>query len=162
MVYLIARYFRLYGFPNILRRYCLLIYILSISLVYILTYFSILYVPSNNIPPVIGRIGAQNNIIVLVGAISLFCCFEKLSFSSKAINYIAKSTLAVLLVHASIIFPYMKEFYLNLSADKESFSTVLWWILGGIVIFLVSVLIDQIRILSQFYINKLPLWKNIK
>lgn len=154
MVYLIARYFRLYGFPNILRRYCFLIYILSSGLVYILTYVSIMHLPSNYIPLVIGKIGAQNNIVILIGAVSLFCCFEKLSFSSKAINYIEKSTLAVLLVHTSIIFPYMKDFYLNLSTDKESAWIILWWIIGGIVIFLVSVLIDQIRILTQFYINK--------
>ena len=162
MVYLIARYFRLYGFPNILRRYCFLIYILSSGLVYILTYVSIMHLPSNYIPLVIGKIGAQNNIVILIGAVSLFCCFEKLSFSSKAINYIAKSTLAVLLVHTSIISPYMKEFYLDLSADKESVVTVLWWILGGIFIFSFSVLIDQFRILSQFCINKYLLWKNTK
>ena len=121
-----------------------------------------MHLPSNYIPLVIGKIGAQNNIVILIGAVSLFCCFEKLSFSSKAINYIAKSTLAVLLVHTSIISPYMKEFYLDLSADKESVVTVLWWILGGIFIFSFSVLIDQFRILSQFCINKYLLWKNTK
>lgn len=162
IVYLIARYFRLFGFPNILRRYCFLIYIMSSCLVYTLTYFSIMHLPSNYIPPVVGKIGAQNNILILIGAISLFCCFEKLSFSSKAINYIAKSTLAVLLVHTSIISPYMKNFYLRLSADKESVMTVLCWILGGILIFSFSVLVDQIRIFSQFCINKYLLWKNIK
>ena len=162
MVYLIARYFKLFGFPHILRRYCFMIYILSSCLVYILTSFSIMHLPSSYIPPVIGKIGAQNNIIILISAVSFFCCFERLSFSSRAINYIAKSTLAVLLVHTSIISPYMKEFYLDLSADKESVVTVLWWILGGIFIFSFSVLIDQFRILSQFCINKYLLWKNTK
>lgn len=162
VVYLIARYFRLYGFPKIFRRYCLLIYILSSCLVYILTYFSIKYLPSESIPSILGKIGAQNNILVLISAISLFCCFEKLSLSSRVINYIAKSTLAVLLVHTTITFPQMSEFYTNLVNDKEGISLFIWWFLGGISIFVFSVLIDQIRLFAQYLIDKVLLWKSIK
>ena len=162
VVYLIARYFRLYGFPNFIRRYCLMIYLLSSCMIYVLTIFSIKYFPSESIPQIIGNIGAQNNILVLISAISLSCCFEKLSFSSKTVNYIAKSTLAVLLIHITIIFPQMSEFYTKLANNKEGISLVSWWFFGGVSIFVFSVLIDQIRLATQYVINQIPLWKSIK
>lgn len=162
VVYLIARYFRIYGFPNFIRKYCLMIYLLSSCLIYVFTFISIKYFPSESIPQILGKIGAQNNILVLISAISLFCCFEKLSFSSKTVNYIAKSTLAILLVHTTIIFPQMSEYYTNLVNNKEGVSLFIWWILGGISIFVFSVLLDQIRLFTQYLINIIPLWKSIK
>lgn len=113
-----------------------------------------------------------NNPLVIFSSFSFFIFFEKLNVENiKWINHIAKSTLAVLLIHSSnAINTSMKFYFISLLEQYSDNHYVLcgFWVLGIIVIFILSVLIDQVRILTykfiynKFSINKIDLFFNKK
>lgn len=89
-----------------------------------------------------------NNPIVIVSSIEFFISFEKRNIAySKVINYVAKSVLAVLLIHSSKSLNYpMKDYFRFILGEYSGLVLVLTWLLGIIGIFLISVTVDQLRI----------------
>ena len=146
-VYLIGRYLRLYGIPQWFRKMSFLIVLFQILSISVLAYLAFRFVPEAKLPKAIGLIGAQNNPIVLAGAIATFCSFQKFNINSKFVNHIAKSTLSVLIIHASIIWVYMQDVYTHLFNYKFGIELIVWWIITALIIYVLSVLIDQIRLL---------------
>lgn len=88
-----------------------------------------------------------NNPIVIISSIAFFCLFTTFNFYSKSINYIAGSVLAVLLLHSSHTFyPYFESYFLSIYAKYNGLLLFLLWILGCVCVFIISVIIDQIRL----------------
>lgn len=87
----------------------------------------------------------------MLSSICFFLSFEKMEIpSNKLINHIAKSTLGILLFHASVpaqptVWAFMKKTFTHL-ADNINFVNIFYW--GGyiIAIALTAIAIDQVRI----------------
>ena len=153
ILYLIARYIRLVGLPSWMSKYSLLIYFLSTMLIAVEAY-TLLYFfsgKSDKIPDGLNHyVYAYNNPLVIISALSFFLFFEKLKMKqSKMINYIAKSVLAVLLIHGSAVLNIpMIKYFNGIYYSYRGLFLVLLWVAGLFAILLVSIVIDQIRIYS--------------
>lgn len=153
ILYLAARYVRLVGLPKWMSRYSLFIYILCTVLIAAEAY-SFLYIFSGKSGKISSGLNhyvyAYNNPIVMISALSFFLFFEKLKLKqSRIINYIAKSVLAVLLIHSSVVLnPPMVEYFNSIYNSYNGFLLVLLWIVGLLAILLVAVIIDQLRLYS--------------
>lgn len=87
------------------------------------------------------------NPLVILSAVSLVLAFSKLKIKSKAINWVASSSLAVYLVHGHpSIFPMYKEMGATLYQNNNGISY--WWkiLLFLCIVFLFSILLDKIRL----------------
>lgn len=150
VLYLIARYIHIYGMPKLFRKYGLTIYV-GISLLISMT---IMIAVNLSFHPrgVSDMLIRYSNPIVILSSIGLFAFFEKLELpSNKVINYIAASTLSVLLFHTS---PYCARYVIpwfhELFWAHSGLYTILGW---GIVIigeFFAAIAIDQIRLLIEW------------
>lgn len=150
ILYLIARYIKLYGVPKGIRKYGPLFY-LSCSFVLAAIAYIFLKHGYNETR----LLYSYNNPIIILSSVAFLMSFEQLKIGqSKFINHIAKSTLAVLLGHTAIFFIYTKQFkYLY-----DSFSSIQvmgYWALAIVIVFCASIAIDQIRILLYKPIEKL-------
>lgn len=145
-IYIIARYIKLYGAPKFIGKYSGTIYLVSSLLLIII---SCVFVKIGY--SVLGRLFAYNNPVIMLSSICFFLSFEKIEIpSNKFINHIAKSTLGVLLFHASapakpIVWAFMKKTFTHL-ADNINFVNIFYW--GGYIIAIASIaiVVDQIRI----------------
>lgn len=147
-VYLIGRYLRLYGFPNIFTKYSLVIYLLCVILIFGGQLALVKFDMSKKLP----WFGAQNQPLVLISAISFFGIFYKLNFTSKVINYIAQSTLMVLLIHSPSL---TKNYFIHITNSYTVSIAIGLWILGLIVVYLLCIIVDQLRLFSFKQIYKL-------
>lgn len=157
ILYLLARAIRLYGLPQWFKRSTTLVYIgCSIALgtiAHIGAKVGLGY-------QVHGPCFSYHNPLVLVSSVAFLMMFEQMHIQSKIINHLAKSTLAVLLGHSTIMFLYTKQFkYLF-----DNFSGILqvgYWAFAIVLVFCSCILVDQLRIILYVPIAKL-LKKRIK
>lgn len=157
ILYLASQYFHKYGYPNILKKYSLSVYFIS-SIIIALIGWYILKLPCLN-NELFSIIFAYSNPFIILGAFSLFFTFERMYIKkNKYINYTAQSCLAVLLIHTnSFCFPYMQK-YFKMNYQNESFFHILiLGFIGILIIFLLSVIIDQIRIFTYRILLKIKL-----
>jgi hypothetical protein len=147
VLYLLARYIRLYGLPNWIKYYSPLIYIFCSLFIGIIAYMD----KAMGLNGVGGIMFAYSNPIVILSSVAFLLMFERMSLHSKFINHIAKSTLAVLLGHSAIFFLYTKQFK-YLYDNYSGIEVVVYWALAIAIVFVASILIDQLRLI---------LWKPI-
>lgn len=143
VMYLIGRAIKLFGVPVILRNNSVFFYLLSSLMTAILAF----NVNHFRIP------FAYNSPFVIIASVCFLISFERISFSSRFINHIAKSTLAILFGHASIIAVYKLQFGW-LYNHYFGLTQVLYWIFALTIVFVASVLIDQLRLLFWKPINQ--------
>ena len=93
--------------------------------------------------------------LVVLGSVSLLLCFSKLMFYSKFINYVASSALSVYLFHQNHFingeFTRISIQIFNNNGLPVYFIKIVIYILA---VFVISVLIDQIRKAVDFLITK--------
>lgn len=147
IIYLIARYIKLYGIHPFVKKHSGIIYLLATTSLIIIACFSL----ATEHPNYLSRLYAYNNPIIIISAISFFLFFEKMSIKpNKFINHIAKSTLGILLFHAatpanSTIWKYMKTYFQSLTVNFH-FVNILYWGVGIILIMSAAVIVDQLRL----------------
>lgn len=150
VLYLLARAIRLYGLPAWFKKISPLIYV-ACSVVLGVVGYSLSVKGYANMNKILF---AYNNPIIIASSISFLMMFERIHFQSNFINYVSKSTLAVLLGHSAIFFLYQKQFkyiYDNFSGLQ----VVGYWILSITIVFCACIAIDQIRLLLYRPIDKL-------
>ena len=156
IIYLMAQYLRRYGGFAFVEQYCLVLYIaISIGLGFI-AYYSVKYSI-----PITGYLFKYNNPLVLLSSVCFFFSFSSIKMpNSKIVNYLASSTLAVLLIHEPQPFHgYMKRSFGYLRDHFSGGEEILYWVLAIICVYVICILIDQVRILSYHLINNLFLNK---
>lgn len=153
LLYLLARYFNIYGIPSVLKKYSSLTYCFCSFITAVFGYLLLAYEISY--PVSVGTMFVYSNPIVIISAFSLFFSFVKINIKhNSCINHVAKSCLAILLIHASTgFFPYM-ESYFKYNYTHDTLGTISGGFLGVFTIFVTSVLIDQIRIYSYKFLKK--------
>ena len=121
ILYLLARAIRLHGLPQWFKRLSPIVYLgCSLALGFVAYFGSLRGLNAQR------YILAYTNPLVIISSVSFLMMFGQMSFQSKSVNYIAKSTLAVLLGHSSIFFLYTDQFnyiYKNFSGIQ----VVVYW-----------------------------------
>lgn len=135
ILYLLARTIRLYGIPEWFKRFSPLIYIVCSVLAGLMIHFGMIGLTMSYINPVL-----------ILSSVAFLMMFERLDFQSTFINHIAKSTLACLLGHGAIFFLYTKQFK-YLYNNFTGIDLIVYWIIAIAVVFVLSILIDQLRLL---------------
>ena len=151
LLYFIASYIRLYGFPiKISNRnwgwLTLLSILISMASVVFMAWLSTVFVNKNI--PVFWFVADSNHIMALVTALCSFMFFKDLKIGySKLINMIGASTFGVLLIHANsdIMRQWLWQDILNNVCQYGTNTMVLHAILSVIAIFVVCILIDMLR-----------------
>lgn len=142
IIYLIARFIRLHGLPEWFKKISPLIYVVCSVLTAILIHLSVAVGNER----VVNMFRAYDCPIIILSSVAFLSIFERIKIQSKKINYIAKSTLACLLGQMSIGFLYSKQFK-YLYDNFSSWDLVAYWTFAIVVVFVTSILIDQIRLL---------------
>lgn len=165
VLYLFGRYIKLYGLPKWIKNFSFCLY-LGISL--LLGFTSFLLFKKSDVfgisPSFYTRVYDYVNPLVIFSSVCFFQTFEKIEIKSRIINYISRSTLAVLLVHgAAVINPPMIQYFKSLieNYSEKTILLSLFWLVGILGIFVISVLIDQIRIYS-YKLIVLPIYMKIE
>lgn len=151
VLYFIASYIRLYGFPiKISNRnwgwLTLLSILISMASVVFMAWLSTVFVNKNI--PVFWFVADSNHIMALVTALCSFMFFKDLNIRySKVINLIGASTFGVLLIHANsdIMRQWLWQDILNNVGQYGTNTMVLHAILSVIAIFVICILVDMLR-----------------
>lgn len=142
-LYVLARYIRLY--PNKyfkLDKYLDLTIYLILTLLTSFATFVQIYMHG-----VVGWFYYYDSPFVILAAVCLLLFFSKLSIRSKVLNWIAVSCFAVYIVHCSPLFLPNYITTIKVWFDQEpSFSFVCYTLMYVFVIFILSILMDKIRI----------------
>lgn len=159
-LYLLARYARLYPCKlSQLNKYADLSIFFAVSLV--ITALAMLGVYFHN-RDLTNMMYWYSNPLVIIGCIYLLLYFSKLKIDSKAINFVAKSSFAVYLLHcnSNILVDHYAPFVKNLYKSYSGIEFLFYTFSFMVAVFAVSVLIDQFRIfnwdkgLSPLFDNK--------
>ncbi len=154
ILYLIARYVKSYGVPDIIQNNVGFLYLLATVAIMALSCLCLMFDKAG----ALGLIYAYNNPIVIFSSICFFLYFEKKKIKeNKFINHVAKSTLAVLLIHASKpavpLYEKVKVYYTELAYDI-CVGNILIWLCVIVAIFVLAIIVDQLRLkLSEFIIK---------
>ena len=143
-LYLIGRYVRQYP-PTFKNRNTYLFLYIGLSL--LLALISCVMMNYGLRVSLSSRLYNYGNPLVILSSVSLLLYFSRLKFHSDIVNVIAASSLAVYLFHCNeYVFPYYRMLMKSLiSGSNYGFILALFAILG---IFILSVLIDRLRMLS--------------
>ena len=143
-LYLIGRYVRQYS-PIFKNRNTYLFLYIGLSL--LLAFISCVMMNYGLRVSLSSRLYNYGNPLVILSSVSLLLYFSRLKFHSNIVNVIAASSLAVYLFHCNeYVFPYYRMLMKSLiSGSNYGFILALFAILG---IFILSVLIDRVRMLS--------------
>lgn len=149
-MYMIGRYLNLYGFSSFARKFSFLLYIFISVIIAVIAYFIFSYLGKFGISnSYFIRMYDYNNPLVILASIYFFITFVSLKIKNiKLINYLSQSVLTILLIHGSgTINPCMKRYFNKILLDSSGVNLVLFWIAGLFSIILISILVDQPRIL---------------
>lgn len=145
-LYLLARYVRLYGQRWIGQKWqCHLSVYIGIAIAQLIVAFCVTYAGF----PIAGRLFTYTNPLVILQSLALLLFFNKLSFQSHIINWMASSCVAVYLLHANEL--VLRNYY---GPTAKNISDTLEWPLSffGIaafiaVIFISAILLDKVRMM---------------
>ncbi len=96
--YLIGQYISRYDLPSVIIRYSGILTLISISVVFSLSFIAGCIEPKATI-----FFCKDNNLFIVLGAIFLFCWFRRLSFHSSTINYLSGFVFPLYLVNLSVL-----------------------------------------------------------
>lgn len=153
VLYTLARYIKLYGVPKIWRKWSGSAYLICSIILTVLAYI-LLFIGKAQLTH---KLYAYSNPLIIISSISFFLLFQKTQLeNNRFINYVAKSVLAVLLVHSGGLFwLHLKNNYQYIYSNYSGLTVVALWVVSVFFTFCLSVLIDQVRILSYKYLYRL-------
>ena len=149
ILYLLGRAIRLYGLPLWFMKISPFIYIGCSIMLGVVAHVGIVA----GHPSMSGMCFSYINPMVILSSIAFLMIFTQMSFHSRFINHVAKSTLAILLGHSAIFFLYTRQFK-YLYDNFSGIQVVGYWALAIIIVFCASIAADQIRLMLYKPIEK--------
>lgn len=144
---MLARYIAIYkpSIFNLKKQTYLLFFLLSVVFMAIIYYLASYY----HIGILKAKVLRYDQPLVILSAVSLIVYFSKLVFRSQIVNWIAASSFAVFLLHTNpnLCKPYFVPAINHLYANYEGLACILMVFFFLITVFIVAILIDQLRIL---------------
>lgn len=152
ILYLIGRSVKMYGVPIFVQKHCVVLYIVTSIVLAAIYYVGVYFGHGGGARKML----SYSSPLVIFSALCFLLIFVKMKIStSKVINHISKSVLAVLLVHAcreaSV---YLHSQYEFLFANYSGGWVVILWIIAILTTFVFAVILDQFRIFSWKIIQK--------
>lgn len=149
-IYLLGQYLKLYPESFKLKKgYGYLLFFIGSSL--LITLISFVGIRLTQSPL---RMFSYINPLVIVSSVSLFMFFKSLSFYSSVVNYVAKSTLAVLLIHTNwLVMPHYEQYVLTLYQQYDGLMCIGAFLISLIFIYVFCVISDQLRIISWNWLS---------
>lgn len=145
VAYMTGYYFKRFDFPAVIKKYAVVILILSFLVV-----FGVSSWQSYGNPCMSRGLFRDNSLFILLIAISLFYLFSKMSFYSPMINGIAKLTLGVYLVQETL-----KHWIPNFTNN-----IFLYWAVSLFGLYLASLLVEFLRVrLLDGLFKRISLWE---
>ena len=158
-LYLLARYFKLY-----IENKGKYLYLLIFSLCVLSNTIACFITPylGVNYETVFSICGSYVNPLNIIGALGLLLFFTKLDFKSKAVNYVATSCFAVYLLHMHFcISDYYIDTAKTLYNNFSGFEYIAYIVTLFIAVFIISIILDRIRIICFNYLwNKYEILKH--
>lgn len=149
LIYLLARYFNLYGAPKWLVNNGFIIYVLLSMILAIGFCIALRF----SIETLMSIWYNYNNPLIILSAVAFFFGFNKINMPKlKFVNHVAKSCLGVLLFHNSYfafrsVEYFLRGYYNNIYDKYSGLLLIILWVIGILATFVVAVIIDQIRLL---------------
>lgn len=145
VVYMTGYYFKRFDFPALIKKYAIVILILSFLVVFIASSWQ-----SYGNPWMSRGLFRDNSLFILLMAVSLFYLFSKMSFYSAMVNEVAKLTLGVYLVQET----------LKLWIPKFTDNIFLYWAGSLFGLYLISLLVEFLRVrLLDGWFRRLSSWE---
>lgn len=145
-LYVLARYFRLYPskFSKLNKVYYIWIYVVVVAVLILSAYVVIM----NNYSFLLGKIYSYVNPLVILSSLSLLLFFSKIRINSTFINWIGASCFSVYLFHhnPNLCLQYFVPAIKHIVQNNMEYRVILYLFLFLVLIFVVSILLDQIRI----------------
>lgn len=102
------------------------------------------------------RMLRYDNPLVILSSLALLLAFSKIKFQRNYVNVIAQSSFAVYIIHFNpYVFPFFKQVVRELCMQFSGVSLIGMLFIFLVVVFLVCVVIDQVRIGMWRFCNKL-------
>lgn len=153
-LYMLAGYVKKYGSFGSLRRFPLTIFF---TIVFAMTF--IVFMGYCRGIEAVMRMNCYTNPLVILSSLSLLLFFSNIRFQSSIINWIAKSTFAIYLVHTNMYL--MSSYYVKFSNNiYNEYSSILYLILMAGYLgawFMAAILLDKIRLYLWNRINQIKL-----
>lgn len=147
LLYFIGRYIRIYGHRGRSKLIPLASYLIMSICFGVTFYFAI--ASGMKMDKMAGYMCGYNNPLIVFAAVSFFLIFEDIRIPEKigrCVNHIAKSCLAVLLLHSSpAIFPSFQNLFVRIDTIDSCLGKASVWALAVLAIFFVCVIVDQLR-----------------
>ena len=157
IIYLIGRYIKINDVPTFLRKCPLLIYIFSGVLLTacIVAIYMISETHSISKEFWLTKLYGYCNPIIILMSVCLFLSFEKIKLKNSVIvNHIAKSMFPVLLLHTTVFWNDYLDIFKSIYNNFSGLNVVVLWCVSVITIFMICIVIDQIRIVAYNYISE--------
>ncbi len=116
------------------------------------------FIPMLNIRILHWQTFAYTNPILILSSVSFFYFIVSFQFQSTFINHIAKSAIAVYLIHEALGFKGLFYFLSSVSADFPEWMKLLWLLGMAVGCFVGIIVLDQVRRLIQPYLEKVVMW----
>ncbi|MGL5317302.1 MAG: acyltransferase family protein [Bacteroidales bacterium] len=98
---------------------------------------------------------SYSNPLIILSSVFFFLVFLKLDFSNKYVNRTALSVFSIYLIHdSSFVRKYISELSGMIFTHNTGVSVVFGFVSLGLVIFLICLLIDQLRVFSDKFTEK--------
>ena len=169
-LYLIGRYLKIHvdfsKFSTVsIRQKSLLVYLVSSILLGVMA----LVVHKSGIELLESRVWALNNPLLILYSVAILIFFSTLKFQSITINWLAKSCLAVYLIHEygyvnQYIYPVVTRSYYYMMSSFGNITGVFTLVFLAFVLFMACLLIDKVRIAFTAPVEKvmMKIWFLIK
>lgn len=154
-LYSLSRYFRLYPLKIMEKwKYAyLLIYIIIVVILTLAAYWAIM----NNYNFILNKIYNYVNPLVILSSLALVLFFSKIDIKSSFINWVGASCFAVFLLHTNpnVCLQYFIPSVKYIVQTNTEYGAILYLLMFLLFIFVVAILLDQIRI---FLWNKITVF----
>ena len=153
-LYVLMRYIKIYGFP--IMKYSSMLYMLFFCVVTIINALVAFLLARMNVI-VFGRIFTYTNPLVILQSLALIFAFSRFKFQNRFVNWIAISSFSVYLTHSNgfILRPFYGKWINFLFENFNTFCFVIYVSITIAIIFLISTLIDKIRLYIWMKLEKL-------
>lgn len=153
-LYALARYVRLYspGFSSWNKWYYLFSWLFISLLLSLCAYASIM----SDVTFLLDKIYSYVNPLVIVSALSLLLFFSKIHFQNSFVNFVGASSFAAFLLHTNpnLCVPYFVPAVQGIAHSHEGFTAWGYIILFLCLLFILAIIVDQIRIFLWNRINR--------
>lgn len=157
-LYLLGRYLRLFiaprwaGVPQ--HRFATVWAVCVVGMT--AAYWAHIYFRDPLLPYLPSFVTSYTNPLAVACAVCLLCFFDRLNFTSRAVNWLAAGSLAAYLTHQQIfVRPYFKEMFLWLNEQYDGLIFIVVWLSLIVIIFLLSAVIDYpVRLLWQGIVRR--------